>query len=294
MEGGGSVVLISHLLGEILSTADRIVVMRDGKVVAEREASTFSRDTLVESMGSVVHARDTDVRGSKRETGAAVVDATTGKPGDAVKLSAHRGEIVGLAGLGGHGQTDMLIRIFEAAGRSVHGVTVAGPVAMVAGDRQSDGVFPLWSIQENMTIASLAPHGEALADRSRRRTRHGRRLEAAHCHPYARASTTRSCRSRAATSRRCCLPARSARAAEIILMDDPMRGVDIGTKQEVYGMLRAEAASGRTFLWYTTEMDELHHCDHVYVFRDGRIVTDLSNTELTEAKVLQSSFGAAA
>jgi len=73
-------------------------------------------------------------------------------------------------------------------------------------------------------------------------------------------------------------------------MDDPMRGVDIGTKQEVYAMLRAEAARGRTFLWYTTEMDELKHCDHVYVFRDGRIVTDLTRGQLTEEKVLQSSF----
>ena len=64
--------------------------------------------------------------------------------------------------------------------------------------------------------------------------------------------------------------------AGIVLMDDPMRGVDIGTKQEVYGMIRAEAESGRTFIWYTTEMDELQHCDHVYVFRNGRIVADLA------------------
>jgi len=75
-----------------------------------------------------------------------------------------------------------------------------------------------------------------------------------------------------------------------VLMDDPMRGVDIGTKQEVYGMIRAEAEKGRTFLWYTTEMDELRHCDHTYVFRDGRIVADLARSELTEEKVLQSSF----
>ena len=57
-------------------------------------------------------------------------------------------------------------------------------------------------------------------------------------------------------------------------MDDPMRGVDIGTKQEVYGMIRDEAAKGRTFVWYTTEIDELVHADHVYVFREGAIVAD--------------------
>ena len=69
-----------------------------------------------------------------------------------------------------------------------------------------------------------------------------------------------------------------------------MRGVDVGTKQEVYAMIRDEAPAGRTFLWYTTEMDELTHCDHVYVFRDGRIVADLARDELTEEKVLQASF----
>ncbi len=78
--------------------------------------------------------------------------------------------------------------------------------------------------------------------------------------------------------------------AEIVLMDDPMRGVDIGTKQEVYALIRAEAAKGRTFLWYTTEFDELRACDHVYVFRSGRIVADMARSELSEARVLQSSF----
>ena len=74
--------------------------------------------------------------------------------------------------------------------------------------------------------------------------------------------------------------------ADIILMDDPMRGVDIGTKQEVYGMLRQEASAGRTFLWYTTEIDELQHCDRVYVFRNGRIVGELSGDAITEERVL--------
>ena len=73
-------------------------------------------------------------------------------------------------------------------------------------------------------------------------------------------------------------------------MDDPMRGVDIGTKQEVYGMIREEAAKGRTFLWYTTEMDELRNCDHVYVFREGCIVADLRRSDMTEERVLHASF----
>ncbi|HVM84929.1 MAG TPA: sugar ABC transporter ATP-binding protein, partial [Candidatus Binatia bacterium] len=78
--------------------------------------------------------------------------------------------------------------------------------------------------------------------------------------------------------------------ARIVLMDDPMRGVDVGTKLEIYALIRDEARRGRTFLWYTTETDELDNCDRVYVFRNGSIVAELARHELTEEKVIQSSF----
>ena len=73
-------------------------------------------------------------------------------------------------------------------------------------------------------------------------------------------------------------------------MDDPMRGVDYATKLEVYDLIREEARAGRTFLWHTTETDELDNCDRVYVFRNGRIVADLGPADITEEKVIQSSF----
>jgi ribose transport system ATP-binding protein len=73
-----------------------------------------------------------------------------------------------------------------------------------------------------------------------------------------------------------------------------MRGVDVATKLEVYDLIRAEARAGRTFLWYTTETEELSNCDRVYVFRNGRIVAALDRSELTEERVIQSSFEEAA
>ena len=69
-----------------------------------------------------------------------------------------------------------------------------------------------------------------------------------------------------------------------------MRGVDIGTKQEVYAMIQAESEKGRTFIWYTTEIEELTHCDRAYVFRNGAIVAALGADDLTEEKVLEASF----
>ena len=74
---------------------------------------------------------------------------------DDLDLVAHEGEIIGLAGLAGHGQTDLLLATFAAASHSRAGATVNAPVALVAGDRQSDGVFPGWSIGHNIGVRSL-------------------------------------------------------------------------------------------------------------------------------------------
>jgi ribose transport system ATP-binding protein len=291
---GGAVVLISHLLGEILSTADTVIVMRDGRIVAVRPAAALSRATLVESMGSVVRdpEAEADLTG-KRDKAPACVSARPASQTDGRSLVAHRGEIVGLAGLGGHGQTDMLIRVFEGATGRFPDVKVEGEVAIVAGDRHSDGIFPLWSIAKNLTISALGEMRQRLLiDASR---------EAAMAEDWRRRIAIRTddvdnpILSLSGGNQQKVLFARAlGSTADIILMDDPMRGVDINTKQEVYGMLRTEASKGRTFLWYTTEMDELKHCDHVYVFRDSRIVLDLARHEMTEKKLLQSSFEVAA
>jgi ribose transport system ATP-binding protein len=288
---GGSCILISHLLGEILATADRIIVMRDGKVVDRRPAADFTRDSLVAAMGSVAKD-DSEEQAeflSKREAGAPRVRARLPAQTDQRELVAHQGEIVGLAGLDGHGQKTMLLAIAAAAGKSGGAMTVTGPVAFVAGDRQNEGIFPLWSIASNIGIRSIRAlrtgglvdpgKEDALAERWRERI--GIRTPDVHNNIL----------SLSGGNQQKALFARAlASDAEIVLMDDPMRGVDVGTKQEVYRMIREEAQAGRTFVWYTTEMDELDHCDHVYVFRDGRIVADLARRELTEEKVLRSSF----
>ncbi len=281
---GGSTILISHLLGEILETADRVVVMRDGLVVESRPAGDFSRESLVAAMGSVAEAASDRAAGfvSRRQGEPACRARPVGQgAGEGPELLAHPGEVVGLAGLAGHGQTDMLVALFEELGprRS----------ALVAGDRQTDGIFPLWSIAANISVGSLRDMVRGLliergaetelADEWRRRI--GIRT------PDMKDNIL----SLSGGNQQKALFARAlGSTARIVLMDDPMRGVDVGTKQEVYAIIRAEAAKGRTFVWYTTEMDELAHCDHVYVFRDGRITAELAADALTEEKVLHASF----
>ncbi len=281
---GGSCVLISHLLGEVLSTADRIAVMRDGAVVALDAAGGFDRRTLVAAMGSVADAeREAATGDAGRSEAPIMVEARPDVP-ESRTLTARRGEIVGLAGLSGQGQTELLVSVFDRRAK-----TVAARVALVAGDRQTDGIFPLWSIAENIAVGSLRrflrgpllDHGAAHAFAEDWRERIGIRTP----------DVDLPILSLSGGNQQKALFARALGSdAEIIAMDDPMRGVDVGTKQEVYGMLRAEAAKGRTFLWYTTEMDELKNCDHIYVFREGAIVADLPRSEMTEERVIHASF----
>ncbi|UDL87604.1 sugar ABC transporter ATP-binding protein [Mesorhizobium sp. PAMC28654] len=288
---GHSCILISHLLGEVLGNADRIVVMRDGKIVAAAAADTFDRDKLVTAMGGAeAHKKAAASIAPRPEAGVLRVRA---RQQDGRELVAHAGQIIGLAGLAGHGQTDLLLAIFAAATRARPGIEVTAPVALVAGDRQSDGIFPQWSIARNIGIRSLArlragllisPQREAeLAEFWQRKI--GIRTPDMNNNIF----------SLSGGNQQKALFARALGSdADIVLMDDPMRGVDIGTKLEVYDLVREEARQGRTFLWYTTETEELDNCDHIHVFKNGRIVANLRRDELTEEKIIQSSFGDAA
>lgn len=291
VDQGGACILISHLLEEILQSSDRIVVMRDGGVVDDRAAGDFNRSKLVEAMGSVAKEQDNQSKTAKarHEDRQPLISIRPGQQTDAQRLQAYSGEIVGLAGLSGHGQTDALVDIYRDKRRDGLSAQNTTPMALVAGDRQVDGIFPLWSIGMNIVIGSM-----------RQLTRGGLidpEAEARLCEDWRKKIAIRTpdmgnnILSLSGGNQQKALFARAlASNAEIILMDDPMRGVDIGTKQEVYEMIREEAGLGRTFLWYTTEMDELEHCDHVYVFRNGAIVADLSGDEVTEQRVLQASF----
>lgn len=278
---GGAVVFISHILSEVLAVSDRIVVMKDGRVVADRPARDLDVAGLVQAMGSVVRAREA-VRPARVVEGPPVLRGPGG-------FRAGRGEIVGLAGLAGHGQTAMLRALYM--GETSDWRRGAAPrVAYVAGDRQMDGVFPLWSILRNASAAVLPDlTRRGLVDRA---------AEAAFGAEWKARIGIRApdmgdpILSLSGGNQQKALFARAlGTRAPVVLMDDPMRGVDIGTKQEVYARLRAEADGGRTFVWYSTEMDELALADRVYVFREGAIVAEFAGGDVTDANILAASFG---
>ncbi len=286
--GGITCALISHILGEVLQACDRIAVMRDGRVVRAAPASGFDRATLVALMGGVEGETPRAIAARRRRDTPVRVRMQSGSARDATELVAREGEIVGLAGLAGHGQTALLLAAFDAAGRR-RGGGVSGKVALVAGDRQADGVFAQWSIARNIGVRSLGAlrAGPLISPRRERalaeqwRSRIGIRT-----HNVDDPILTLS----GGNQQKALFARALASDAAIVLMDDPMRGVDYATKLEVYALIADEAGRGRTFLWYTTETEELAYCDHAYIFRDGAIVAHLEGAELTQERVIQSSF----
>jgi ribose transport system ATP-binding protein len=284
--GGIALTFISHRLPEILGHADQIVVMRDGQVAGAGPAQTMTEAQLVELMGVV-----------RAEQPAATRARTTGalrllqEPATAQKfhVELHAGEVVGLAGLAGHGQRDLLQAVFNAAHHRVPGLRVEGSVAYVSGDRQREGVFPLWSVGGNATVASirrLARFGFlSLQTEDKVATDWRTRLE------IRTPDVNRPILSLSGGNQQKVLVARAfAAEPDIILFDDPLRGVDVGTKSDLYHHVRLAAEAGRAFLWYTTENTELRNCDRVYVFYDGRITDEISGKELTEDRVIRASF----
>lgn len=283
--GGGAVIFISHMMGEVFDVADRIVVMRDGRIIADRPAGGFSRKSLVDAMGHVAeHDRqnDPDIPARHdRPGGAAILRTPEG-------IEARRGEIVGLAGLAGHGQAEALARFYLSQSSDWRSLHDPGAV-FVAGDRRRDGLMPIWSIRRNLALAALG-----------RLTRRGlveRAAEDALARDWQERIGIRTpdlgnpILSLSGGNQQKVLFARAlATTAPVVVMDDPMRGVDIGTKTEVYDMIRHEAANGRTFLWYSTEMDEILNCDRVFVFRDGAISAELEAGQITEENILAASF----
>ncbi|THK34769.1 sugar ABC transporter ATP-binding protein [Ensifer sp. MPMI2T] len=285
---GGSVIFISHILNEILTTASRIVVMKDGRIVADRPAGDWTERGLVEAMGSVVKGEAH--RRAVRDLAAAPVVVEQG--GSGMPFRARRGELVGFAGLAGHGQTRMLMKLHAA--QSSDWLPRRDPaVTFVAGDRHLNGVFELWSILKNLSIGSLgdlATRGMINAAAEAERGAEWKRRIDIRTQDLANRILSLS----GGNQQKVLFARALSTRAPVVLMDDPMRGVDVGTKQEVYEIVRQQALGGRTFVWYSTEMEEVCLCDRVYVFREGAIVAELAGDAVSEENILAASFRGAA
>ena len=287
---GVSTVLITHKLHEVLGHTDRVVVMRDGRIVSEHPTAELDHDRIVAVMGGV--ARQAAGAGAPAAAGDSGEDLLSARSVRSqwlrdVSLTVRSGEIVGLSGLDGQGQQELLRHLWRNR-RGRRSVRFRGGVSFVTGDRQTRGVFPLWNLSENIGVGVLpeiAPHG--VVQRSTEREIVDGWLKRL----TIRGTPSTPIGALSGGNQQKTLIARAlASASRTVLLDDPFRGVDVETKQQVYQLMRDEAAKGRGFLWFTTENAELSECDRVYVMSGGRISAELHADEISEEAVIGVSF----
>ena len=279
---GVACILITHRLNEILAVCDRVVVMMDGAIVGDRSTAGLTRSDLVGMMGNIEapheQAAPTHNASQVLTVNHAGIDRAD------LPIKAAPGDIIGFAGLDGHGQRERL--------RAIYAATRKVPVAFVAGDRGVEGVMPLWSIADNLTLRSLngLQKGGFVSPSAARALAQtwSQRLK------VKAPSIETPILSLSGGNQQKVLFARAlASDGQVILLDDPMRGVDVGTKQEVYQLIRDEAKRGRIFIWYTTEFEELRNCDRLYVFREGRAIAEIAGDKIDHNRILEASFGGA-
>jgi ribose transport system ATP-binding protein len=282
---GMAFIFISHKLKEITEIATSVALLRNGAMVWRGTSAGTSEQHLIAMMGGQA-AEDHRPRAPAADPAAPELVRVGPRHSD-TPLILRAGEVVALSGLEGSGQHGFLHAVFD----NRLGVERLGTAAFVAGDRQKEGIFPLWDVLANISVGRL-PGRRGLAW-----LRSAAETEAA-LGPAGKLNLdTNRLRSMiqdlSGGNQQKALVARALLGdASIILLDDPTRGVDIATKQDFYRLLQDLAATGRCVIWHTTEDAELDHAQRVLVFSGGRIVSDLAGDQITPERVVAASFTA--
>jgi rhamnose transport system ATP-binding protein len=310
---GTTVVLVSHLLGEVLELADEVTILRDGHVVRTAAAAGQTEESLLNAMlGRSVSA--TFPARQRVGPDAPVVLSVRGltAPGvNDVSFDLHAGEIVALAGLVGAGRTELARAVYQAHRTASGTVSVAGHerltrryraggpraalragVAMIPESRKEHGLLPRRSVRENVSLSSLGQlsRGGIVRRRPERRTVEQmlRRVDVrAHSQAMPADALSGGNQQKLLFARMLlCQP-------RVLIADEPTRGVDVGAKRAIYELLTAMTADGVGVLLISSEVEEIIGLGHrVLVMRMGRIAAELSGDEVTEAAILSAAFGA--
>jgi ABC-type sugar transport system ATPase subunit len=299
---GVAVIYVSHKLAEIFSIADRISVIRDGRLVASGPAAYFSHETVVEAMLGrnpaelfpVRPARPTQT--AKSDALLAVTDLV-GKRLQGASLTVRPGEIVALAGLPDAGPSDLLQHIFglqqpksgaidingRRLGRLSARRAIRHGVGYLPADRLLDGILPLTSVLGNAEATNRAMRSTSLAVCKASALENIKRL-AVRASSLLNPITSLS----GGNQQKTLLARWLVMSPRILMLDDPTRGVDIGAKAEIYRILRQIADAGSAVIFTSSDSLELANlADRIVLFRNGRVaqeyVDPVSHAELDRA-----------
>jgi rhamnose transport system ATP-binding protein len=309
---GTTVILVSHLLGEVLELADQVTVLRDGHVVGTSPVAGQTEESLLTAMlGAPASGTYPAKRQVRQDAAVALAIEQLSAPGISdISLQVRAGEIVGLAGLIGAGRTELARAAYRAHRVSAGTVAVAGGrslvrrrrrdsprtalragVAMIPESRKDQGLLPGRSVRENVSLTSLADFSRASVVLGRAERRAVERVLAS-LDVRAPAQSAPAATLSGGNQQKLLFARMLLRKPQVLIADEPTRGVDVGAKRAIYELLSTLAADGMAVLLISSDVEELLGLAHrVLVMRMGRIVADLGGEQLTEAAILGAAFG---
>ena len=292
---GISIIYVSHFLEEVREIAQRIVVLRDGKNVWSGQPAEISDDELITQMvgRSMTHE---PARSNPATLGEVILEAAI-QADPAVRHAAfklHRGEVLGIAGLVGSGRTELIKSLYgllpiTRGVMSIAGAAITAPrqspahsirrgVGYLSEDRVIEGMIPHFSIRDNVTITRPQDRDAA------------RWITALNIRARDQFSSIRSL---SGGNQQKVLFARLLHQdADVLLLDEPTRGIDVGSKAEIYRLIRQLAAQGKAILMVSSYLPELFGvCDSLAVMSRGRLSETRPITAWTPDSVLQIAIG---
>ena len=304
-----AILYISHRMHEIEAVADTCSVFRNGRHIETFAKGSRSERDIVQMM---IGREITQVFPKKPEkrpdapVALAVDRLSWSDQLDNIGLNVREGEILGLGGLDGQGQRELLLAMFGVlrgvgGDMSVNGArgkvssparakSAAKRMALIPEDRKTEGLMLKMSIADNLSMAALGRLSSGpFIDRARERDAIAKMVEKLKIKigaPTDAAGTLSGGNQQKVVIGKWLLT-----EPKVILLNDPTRGIDVGTKQELYRLLRELADAGAAIVFYSTDYDELIGCcDRVLILYDGKVVRELEGDEINEHNIVASSL----
>lgn len=305
---GTSFIFISHKMPEIFELCDTYTVLRNGKFIANGNISdTTPREVTNLLVGAALSDRDAY---EPRELGEEMlrVEHFSGEGFADVTFTARRGQIIGLTGLKGCGSSELMQGLFgihhpsggnvEVCGKKLHGGSIheamGAGIAMLPADRKENSVIPDMSLLENMYLSEHVLSARSFAINTKceneRFEKYGKLLN------IKANSSADNINSLSGGNQQKVFLARWLNTdAQVLLLDNPTQGIDVGAKSEIYHLILDLARKGKTVIINTLEIPELREvADVCYVLYEGRVVKELAHDEINEQTVMLYSTNSAA
>lgn len=310
---GKGVVFISHKLGEIIEIGDRVSVLKDGVYVGTKDVKGVTADDLVTMMvgrqiQKTYQSPDAPESFEKEDVIFEVrnLSRKDNKVQD-VSFKLHRGEILGFSGLVGSGRSEMMNSIFGAEPKASGKILIDGRevkiknpytaikngLAMVTENRRETGFFHNFDIKQNISVLPFIKNSKAMGTVGLTSGKFEKK-----CAEEQKANLNIKCASveqnitelSGGNQQKVILGKWIAADSQIIIFDEPTKGIDIGSKSEIYALMRKLADEGKGVLVVSSELPELLSvCDTISVFREGKIVKTFPHREATEEKIIMAS-----